>query len=495
MRAWVVFAALVTIVGVGMCVRDRRGSPTSAEPTIARLGLHGLDRPPSLDEEALLALERDAREREQRFIEAIAPGHRFEATRVSAEALRRLPAATIYEIGGQLFHHRFQRSEGFGSKDRPALGRVHQGRRGGPDAYTCGDCHRKGGPAGAGTAADNAYLDGDGDRPSSALERNPPALSGAGLVELLAAEMTRELQRRRDALLAEARRTAEAQTGALEAKGISFGSLTVRPDGRLDTREVEGIGSDLVVRPFGWKGHAATVREIVEDQLAIHHGMQTRRYAEQADASIVGPFGGLDPDGDGVTDEIGEGQLDALTMFVAMQEVPQIGLPQDTEQIALWSEGQRRFEQLGCARCHVPSLPLESTSYRLEARDGGPTLTLDLARSGAEPRIAAPATPGPRRVYLFSDLKRHVVGPYLRESRRFRGISGAEVMTPRLWGVARSGPWLHDGRAPTLDRAIVEHSGEATEAARAYEALPDAERAPVRIYLTSLTRAARIMAP
>ena len=98
-------------------------------------------------------------------------------------------------------------------------------------------------------------------------------------------------------------------------------------------------------------------------------------------------------------------------------------------------------------------------------------------------------------MYLFSDLKRHVVGPYLRESRRFRGISGAEVMTPRLWGVARSGPWLHDGRAPTLDRAIIEHSGEATDAARAYEALPDVERAPIRIYLTSLTRARRVVAP
>ncbi|HHH29477.1 MAG TPA: thiol oxidoreductase, partial [Polyangiaceae bacterium] len=67
--------------------------------------------------------------------------------------------------------------------------------------------------------------------------------------------------------------------------------------------------------------------------------------------------------------------------------------------------------------------------------------------------------------------------------------------TPRLWGVARSGPWLHDGRAPTLDRAIVEHSGEASAAARAYEALSDAERAPIRIYLTSLTRVARVIAP
>ena len=495
MRGWLAFAALVTLLGVGMCVRDRMVDPTPTSPSVKRLGLYGLDRPSSMADEALWALERDARARERRFIEAADPGHLFSSTKIPAAELRRLPIDTVYELGAQLFHHRFHPREGFGGKDRPALGRVHAGRRGGPDAYTCSACHRRGGPAGAGTAVDNAYLDGDGDRPSSALERNPPALTGAGLVELLAAEMTVELQRARGELAAAARRTGKAQVAPLEAKGVSFGELRIEPDGKIDTRAIEGVSADLVVRPFGWKGHAATVREIVEDQLAIHHGMQTRRYAELVDPSIVGPFGGLDPDGDGVTDEIGEGQLDALTMFVAMQEVPQIGMPTDTEQLALWSEGQRQFEQLGCARCHVPSLPLRSTRYRLDARDGGSALSIDLATQGAEPRIAAPRTPGPYRVYLFSDLKRHVVGPYLRESRRFRGISGAEVMTPRLWGVARSGPWLHDGRAPTLDRTILEHSGEATESARAYEALSNADRAPIRIYLTSLTRAPRVVAP
>ena len=155
MRAWLVFAALVAMLGVGMCVRDRLHQP-AAGPTVERLGLYGLERPASMADEARLSLERDARAREQRFVEATAPGRLFETTKVSAAQLRRLPVDAVYEIGAQLFHHRFHRREGFGSKDRPALGRVHQGRRGGPDAYTCSACHRRGGPAGAGTAVDNA---------------------------------------------------------------------------------------------------------------------------------------------------------------------------------------------------------------------------------------------------------------------------------------------------------------------------------------------------
>lgn len=495
MRAWLGFAALVTLAGVGMCLRDELSEPRASEPSAARpLGIHGIERPDSLEEQARLALERDARRREHRFRDAAEPGHLFATTRLSARELRNLEPEAIYEIGAQIFHHRFTRAEGFGGKDRPGLSRIHDGRRGGPDAYTCAACHRRGGPAGAGSAVDNSYLDGDGDRPDSALERNPPSLSGAGILELIAAEMSRDLQAQRDRLQKEAQRSGEPTRGELNTKGVSFGAVTAEPGGRLDTRELSGVDPDLVVRPFGRKGHAATVREIVEEQLALHHGMQSTRLATSGDPAMAGPFGPPDPDGDGVVDEITDGQLDALALFVAMQEVPAVGMPIDSHQIALWSEGQHQFDELGCAGCHVPSLPLESTLYRLEPPGRGPALTVDLADAAAEPRLAPPPEGGARRVYLFSDLKRHVVGPYLRESRRYRGISGAEFITPPLWGVARSGPWLHDGRAPTLDRTILEHSGEAIDAARAYDALSDQERAPLRIYLTSLTRARRVMA-
>jgi Di-haem oxidoreductase, putative peroxidase len=489
-RAWGAFAALVALGGVAMCTRDRLRSEPAPTATVKGLGIYRPDRPSTLEEEGRLALEQDARRREERFREAASPGQSFAKTRVERAALRRITPHTIFELGGQLFHHTFTAPDGFGAKDRRHLSRVQLGRRGGPDAYSCADCHRVGGPAGAGSMADNAFLDGDGDRPSSALQRNPPSLAGAGVIELLAREMTAELKRARQELVARARREGEATRGELTAKGVSFGTITVAPDGKIDTRELAGVDADLVVKPFGRKGHDSGLLTMVEDQLALHHGMQTSWLGRQDDPERVGPFGVGDPDGDGVKDEITEGQLDALTLFVAMSEVPQIGMPQESERVARWVTGQQRFAELGCADCHRPSMPLESTIYELPSRDSGAPLRIDLSKHGSPPRPVAGAP-----VYLFSDLKRHVVGPYLREARSYRGVSGAAFITPPLWGLARSAPYLHDGRAATLDRAITEHSGEATAAAKAYAALVDEERAPVRIYLMSLTRARRLVTP
>ncbi|HHH12086.1 MAG TPA: hypothetical protein ENK23_08460, partial [Sorangium sp.] len=113
---------------------------------------------------------------------------------------------------------------------------------------------------------------------------------------------------------------------------------------------------------------------------------------------------------------------------------------------------------------------------------------------GATPRLGRNLQ-GRYAVALYSDLKRHIMGPNLRDSRRQHGVSAAQFQTPPLWGLARSGPYLHDGRAATIQIAIMEHSGEASEVRDRYAALSDDERAPLRIFLTSLTRAPRMIVP
>ena len=52
--------------------------------------------------------------------------------------------------------------------------------------------------------------------------------------------------------------------------------------------------------------------------------------------------------------------------------------------------------------------------------------------------------------------------------------SGREFRTAPLWGVGATGPYLHDGRADTLDAAIRLHGGEA--AARGRVARPEHPR-------------------
>ena len=91
-------------------------------------------------------------------------------------------------------------------------------------------------------------------------------------------------------------------------------------------------------------------------------------------------------------------------------------------------------------------------------------------------------------VRLYSDLRRHNIGEALADPRSHRGIPKDEWLTPPLWGVASSGPYLHDGRAPNVHTAIEAHGGEGQAAAAAYAALSTEEAGAVRVFLQTLTR-------
>src|SRR5690606_24091557 len=98
----------------------------------------------------------------------------------------------------------------------------------------------------------------------------------------------------------------------LSSKGIGFGSLVAHANGSVDTALVEGVDADLVVRPFHQKGVAVSLREISNNAMNHHHGMQA---SERFGA-------GLDPDGDGMTDELTVGDMTAVTVFQATLPAP-----------------------------------------------------------------------------------------------------------------------------------------------------------------------------
>jgi hypothetical protein len=452
---------------------------------------------PAVDaDKARLALVQDAWRREQRFRDAVDPGHLFRATRVEQDEIDHglWSNDELYQLGGQLFTLEHTPAHGFGGGDGPTLRRFHLGIRGGPDAYACTSCHWRGGLAGAGDAADNAMLRGDGLHQSTTLARNPPALAGIGVREHLAVQMNAELARVRDEAIAAAK-GGLAQRVKLESRGVGFGWITVRADGSVDTKEIEGIDHDLVIKPFGRKGTLASIRDAAEDALLVHHGMQSTYLVEHAGEDRMGVEGGVDPDGDRIADEIVEGQVTALVAFLAMLEVPQEEVPGGDPYFAtLWARGRLDFDTLGCATCHVPSLAMDDTAYALPHRDGGPALAIDLATDAAPPQIAA-GDDGTLRVRMYSDLKRHRMGDALAEPRGHDGAAADEYITPPLWGIARSRPYLHDGRAPTLEDAILLHGGEAQASRDAYAALDDAGRGPLRVFLTSLVRATRLVTP
>ena len=66
---------------------------------------------------------------------------------------------------------------------------------------------------------------------------------------------------------------------------------------------------------------------------------------------------------------------------------------------------------------------------------------------------------------------------------------------PPLWGLRDSGPYLHDGRAKTLDEAVMWHGGEGAESARQFQALTRVERLQVRAFPKTLDAPASAGSP
>ena len=114
-------------------------------------------------------------------------------------------------------------------------------------------------------------------------------------------------------------------------------------------------------------------------------------------------------------------------------------------------------------------------------------------------------------IHAYTDLLLHDMGEGLADNHGEGIASGAEWRTAPLWGLGHAANvmladqkandtislrrnandinrigFLHDGRARTIEEAILWHGGEALNSKRAYEALKVEERAEVLKFLNSL---------
>ncbi len=226
------------------------------------------------------------------------------------------------------------------------------------------------------------------------------------------------------------------------------------------------------MRPFGRKGENFSIRDFDRVAMAFHLGIQA--------VEVFGP--GSDADGDGISDELTIGEMSALSIFLAT-----IPRPRAQSANSDAKKGKQLFISIGCAHCHIPELQTESTflhqSYPDAAADPDANvfLSIDLSK---EPANFKKSSAGGLRVPLFADLKRHNMGEELAETTG--GILDRFFTTARLWGIADSAPYLHDGRAATLTEAIMAHGGEAEEARIYFEQLTDSERIRLLTFLRTL---------
>jgi len=393
----------------------------------------------------------------------------------------------------------------------------------GPNAETCVACHNAPFDDGAGSAVTNVHRDPQHSGVmGSFIERNTPHLFALGALQVLAEEMTGALQGIRDEAKTTACAQRRPQTRTLTAKGVNFGTITATPSGSpcqatVDTSGVNGVESSLIIKPFQWKGSTATLREFNRDAAHNELGMQAVELAGD----------GVDGDSDGVANEMTIGDMTVLAVYLAAQprpvttiELAQLGLiaPLDPSERQAISDGQRAFQTVGCAACHRPQLvldhnvfsePSQSANYRDAVFPGGQdpvtelvdpafAVTFDLTQDQPDNIVTLPNgqqyrmgslekdPQGHGIVRLYGDLKRHRMGNELAESIDEVGSGASTFMTAELWGVGSTAPYLHDGRATTLNEAILAHGGEAKSARDAFVAQPQATQDNVIAFLDSL---------
>jgi CxxC motif-containing protein (DUF1111 family) len=200
---------------------------------------------------------------------------------------------------------------------------------------------------------------------------------------------------------------------------------------------------------FGRKASQPDLTHAVEMAFARDLGMSTRGLPNPAGdctalqpACLAGPHGG-DEAGIEIAPEI----VASLVAYVASL-APGSPAPADAGGAAL-------FEATGCASCHRPTLP---------GKEGQP-------------------------VTLYSDLLLHDLGAGLAGIPEVQGQTAAEWRTAPLVGLqkrlAAGSTLLHDGRARSVEEAVLWHGGQAQDVRDAYGRLTAAERRALQDFVLS----------
>lgn len=416
----------------------------------------------------------------------------------------------LVQTGEDLFSAKFTTQDGVGRPNATAAILPTKARRpaqnlfartSGSDSGSCAACHNEPLVGGAGDFVTNVFVsegftntDFDSTNPQFSNERGTNHLFGAGLIELLAREMSGELVEVRAQTLRKARQENKSIRRELITKGVSFGFITAHPNGLADLAELDGIDSDLIIRPFSQKGVMTSLRQFTINAANHHHGMQaTERFGARW-------TGEVDFDEDGYTAELSPADVSALVAWQATLRPPIEKEPEN----ALWKEaaakGEIKFNDLGCASCHMPSLPLDS----LQFDDPG---IFDAAGTLQSYQVKSPATydlgmlewaktlprndRGQVLVPLFGDLKRHImtdnqVDQFGNELMSQRFVDRNTFATAELWGLGSTAPYGHRNDITDLHSVISAHGGASRKSRDTYLALTANEKSELIAFLRTL---------
>jgi CxxC motif-containing protein (DUF1111 family) len=172
----------------------------------------------------------------------------------------------------------------------------------------------------------------------------------------------------------------------------------------------------------------------------------------------------------------------ALVAYVRSLPRPVERPSSGVEEANFLGAGKAAFATIGCAGCHTPSVgKVEGIYGDLLLHDMGP----EMADSGSYGDSSDDGGDEPL-VPLLADGQPSQPQPRPDSPQPLRGATKQEWRTPPLWGFRDSGPYLHDGRAQTLEQAVAVHGGQGAASARRFFQLSPRERLQVEAFLKSL---------
>jgi CxxC motif-containing protein (DUF1111 family) len=256
-------------------------------------------------------------------------------------------------------------------------------------------------------------------------QRNTPALFGAKLIDEIPD---------RDIIAVERKERLKWGLAPSDNESAPVGRAHRLADGRIGR--------------FGWKAQTASLSDFVQNACANELGLSNPGHPQPTPLNK--------PNYQQVGLDLTLDQCNQITAFVA--SLPK---PQKVNDGQSAHDGEKVFANIGCANCHVPDVG---------SVDG-----------------------------IYSDLLLHRMGQTLQgggsygqpppedpNSKPHDGPLADEWRTPPLWGVADSAPYMHDGRAKTLQEAIKFHGGQAASSAQRFAQLPVAEQVQLVSFLKSL---------
>ncbi|MFZ5635186.1 MAG: di-heme oxidoredictase family protein [Pseudomonadota bacterium] len=220
---------------------------------------------------------------------------------------------------------------------------------------------------------------------------------------------------------------------------------------------VDPVSGRTRIGRFGWKAQQATILAFSADAYLNEMGITNRVFplenAPNGNATLLARFDRvLDPED---TPDPVSGKTD---FEVAADFMRLLGPPPRLQYTPSALQGRESFSAIGCSGCHTPQMTTGLNDVQ----------ALNF-----------------KAVYLYSDLLLHDMGSL--GDGIAQGTAGPRDMkTAPLWGLRASGPYLHDGRALTVDAAIQAHDGEAAPSRDRYRQLDATARQQLLEFLGSI---------